>query len=302
MADRVGFIGLGVMGKPMARHLLRGGYELVVLNRSRAPVDELAAEGATPASSPREVAERSDVVVTMLPDSPQVRAVVGGDDGILDGAAPGDLVVDMSTISPCVSRELAGAAAERGVRMLDAPVSGGEIGAIEARLSIMVGGAEEDFGRARPLFELLGSPLRVGEAGAGQVVKACNQIVVALNIEALSEALVLGSKAGVDPALAIEALSRGLAGSRVMDTKGANMLEHDFKPGFRVDLHRKDLGIALAAAREHGVPLPVTALVDQMLGELQVKGHGGDDHSALVGVVEDAARHRVGAAAPGADR
>ena len=297
MAERVGFIGLGIMGKPMARHLLRAGHQLVVHNRRREPVDELAAEGAAAGDSPRGVAEASDIVITMLPDSPQVREVVGGEDGVLAGAAAGTLIIDMSTISPMVTRELAASAAQHGVRMLDAPVSGGEVGAIEARLSIMVGGSEEDFDRAKPLLDVLGTPLLVGPAGAGQVVKACNQIIVALNIAAVSEALVLGSKAGVDPALIIDALRGGLAGSRVMETKARNFLEHDFKPGFRIDLHRKDLGIALAAAREYGVSAPLTALIDQLLAELQVKGHGPDDHSAILAAVEDASQHPIAAAA-----
>jgi len=205
----------------------------------------------------------------------------------------------MSTISPLVTRELAESASERGVGMLDAPVSGGEPGAINGELSIMVGGSSEDFARAESIFEPLGSPVHVGPAGAGQVVKACNQIVVALTIEAVSEALVLGSKAGVDPAKVIEALSGGLAGSKVMEAKASSFLEHDFDPGFRVELHHKDLGIALATAREYGVPLPVTAVVDQMLQGLEVAGRGDRDHSALLTVLEEAAGHRIGEKARG---
>ena len=294
MASKLGFVGLGVMGKPMARNLISAGHELVVHNRRPEPADELAAEGATAASSPREVAEQSDVVITMLPDSPQVTEVVVGENGVLAGASSGDLVIDMSTISPIVTREVAEAAAERGVTTLDAPVSGGEPGAIEGSLSIMVGGSDKDFERARPIFGAMGVPRRVGPVGAGQVVKAANQVIVALNIEAVSEALVLCSKAGVDPGLAIEALRPGLAGSKVLEQKGRNFLEHDFKPGFRIELHHKDLGIALAAAREFGLALPVTSLVDQMLAALEVKGHGGDDHSALLTLIEDAAQHTIG--------
>lgn len=292
MAEKVGFIGLGIMGKPMADNLMRAGHQLVVHDHN--PVDELVRDGAERAANPREVAEASDIVITMLPDSPHVREVVSGEDGILAGASSGQLVIDMSTISPIVARELATLAGESGVGMLDAPVSGGEVGASEAQLSIMVGGSDADFERATPLFDVMGSALLVGPAGAGQVVKACNQIVVALNIEAVSEALVVGSKAGVDPALIIEALRSGLAASRVMETKARNFLEHDFKPGFRIDLHRKDLGIALATAREYGASAPVTALVDQMLAALQAKGHGAEDHSAILTALEDASQHTIG--------
>ncbi len=295
--ERIGFIGLGIMGKPMARNLLEAGNELVVHNRGREPVDELKGEGAEDADSPRAVAEASDVVITMLPDSPQVQEVLTGDDGVLAGASEGDLVVDMSTISPLVTKQLVEAAGERQVRMLDAPVSGGEPAAVSGDLSIMVGGNEEDVERAQPLFGAMGSAVHVGEAGTGQVVKACNQIIVALVIEAVSEALVLGSNAGVDPAKLIEAVSGGLAGTKVMEAKQSNFLEHDFEPGFRVELHHKDLGIALATAREAGVSLPVTAVVDQMLQALQSGGKGGQDHSALLTLVEELAQHRIGDAA-----
>jgi 2-hydroxy-3-oxopropionate reductase len=230
----------------------------------------------------------------MLPDSPDVRAVMVGDDGVLAGASEGDLVIDMSSISPLVTRELAEAGAEAGVKMIDAPVSGGEPKAIDGTLSIMVGGSEEDYMRAEPLFEPLGTPVHVGDAGSGQVTKACNQIVVALVIEAVSEALVLGSKAGVDPSMIIKALSGGLAGSAVMEAKQSNFLEHDFEPGFRAELHHKDLGIALATAREYGVSLPVTAIVDQALQTLEVNGQGAKDHSALLTLVEEAAQHKIG--------
>jgi 2-hydroxy-3-oxopropionate reductase len=295
MAERIGFIGLGIMGKPMARNLMEDGYELVVYNRSRGKVDELAQEGAEAAGSPREVAEQSDVVITMLPDSPEVREIVAGEDGVFEGIKEGSLLIDMSTISPVATEELAATAGDKGVGMLDAPVSGGETGAIDGALSIMVGGSEEDFERARPIFDVLGQTVvRVGEAGAGQVVKACNQIIVALVIEAVSEALVLGSKAGVDPEKIIEVLSGGLAGSKVMEAKKSFFLEHDFEPGFRVELHHKDLGIALAAGREYGVALPVTAIVSQMLEALKAKGSGDRDHSAILTLIEDLAQHRIG--------
>jgi 2-hydroxy-3-oxopropionate reductase len=295
MAERIGFIGLGIMGKPMARNLMEAGYELVVYNRSRGKVDELAQEGAEAAGSPREVAEQSDVVITMLPDSPEVREIVAGEDGVFEGIKESSLLIDMSTISPVATEALAAAAGDKGVGMLDAPVSGGETGAIDGALSIMVGGSEEDFERARPIFDVLGQTVvRVGEAGAGQVVKACNQIIVALVIEAVSEALVLGSKAGVDPEKIIEVLSGGLAGSKVMEAKKSFFLEHDFEPGFRVELHHKDLGIALAAGREYGVALPVTAIVSQMLEALKAKGSGDRDHSAILTLIEDLAQHRIG--------
>jgi 2-hydroxy-3-oxopropionate reductase len=296
--DRVGFIGLGVMGKPMARNLIEAGHELVLFSRTRASVDEVAGDSATAASSPREVAERADVVVLMLPDSPQVREVLDGDDGLLAGAREGQLVVDMSTISPVVTRGIAEECGGRGIGWVDAPVSGGDVGAREATLSIMAGGSDEDFARAKPLFEVLGKTIvHVGPVGSGQVVKACNQVVVALTIEAVSEALVLGSKAGVDPATIIEVLSGGLAANKVMEVRGRNFLEHDFTPGFRIDLHHKDLGIALATAREYGVALPSTAAVDQMLQALRSGGRGNRDHSALLTHIEDLAHHEIGAPA-----
>ena len=293
--DKVGFVGLGIMGKPMAKNLVKAGHQLVIYSGSSA-ADELEGEGAEAADSYKAIAEQCGVVITCLPADPQVEAVYRGDGGLIAGAGEGDLLIDMSTISPLVTREIARAAGERGVRTLDAPVSGGEPGAIAGTLSIMVGGDAEDVERARPLFEAMGTPVHVGGVGAGQIVKACNQIIVGVVLEGVSEALVLGSKAGVDPAKVIEAVSRGLAGTRVMDQKRDKFLGHDFAPGFRVELHHKDLGIALATARALGVPLPVTALVDQMLQELQVKGRGALDHSALLSLLEDAAAHRIGEA------
>jgi 2-hydroxy-3-oxopropionate reductase len=296
MADAVGFIGLGIMGRPMAKNLMEADYELVIHNRSPEKAEELAEEGnATAAGSPKEVAEACDVVITMLPDSPDVEAVVAGEGGVLEGIRDGALLVDMSTISPVVTEELAAKVREKGASMLDAPVSGGDVGAIEGALSIMVGGSEEDFERARPLFDVMGKvATHVGPTGAGQVVKACNQIVVALNIEAVSETLVLGSKAGVAPEKVVEALSGGLAGSAVMEAKKEKFFSHDFEPGFRIELHHKDLGIALAAGREYGVALPVTAIVDQMLEASKAKGRGDRDHSALLTLLEEAAQHEIG--------
>ena len=295
MAERVGFIGLGIMGGPMARNLMEAGYGLTVHNRSPEKAEELGEAGATVAETPGEAAENSDVVITMLPDSPQVREVVAGEDGVLEGISQGSLIVDMSTSSPVLARKLARLARERGVGVLDAPVSGGDVGAIEGTLSIMVGGEEADFERAKPLFEAMGKTItHVGPVGAGQVTKAANQIVVALTIEAVSEALVLGSKGGVSPEKILEVLSGGLAGNKVMEVKREKFLSHTFEPGFRSELHHKDLGIALAAGREYGVVLPVTAIVDQMLLSMRRKGWGGEDHSALLRVIEDLSQHEIG--------
>ena len=295
MPETVGFIGLGVMGAPMAGNLVEAGHPLVVHSRSPEPVEALAEAGAETAPSPREVAERSDVVITMLPDSPAVESVVLGEDGVLAGASEGDLLIDMSTIHPTVSVAIAQAASERGVAALDAPVSGGDVGAQQGTLSIMVGGEAADFERARPLFEVLGKTIvHVGEAGAGQVVKACNQVVVAVTIAAVSEALVLGSKAGVDPEQILDVLGGGLAANKVMEMRRRNLLEHDFTPGFRIDLHHKDLNIALESGDAYGVPLPVTGLVQQYMRALRAKGHGGDDHSGLLRLVEELAEHRIG--------
>jgi 2-hydroxy-3-oxopropionate reductase len=294
VAEKVGFIGLGIMGKPMAKNLMQAGYELVLYNRTREKAEDLANDGAEVAASPKEVAENSDMIVTMLPDSPDVHDVVTGEDGVLEGIKKGALLVDMSTISPVVTEELAEKLRERGVGMLDAPVSGGDVGAIEGTLSIMVGGSEEDFERARALFEVMGETVtHVGPTGAGQVVKAANQIVVALTIEAVSEALVLGSKGGVAPETVLDVLSGGLAGNKVMEVKREKFLSHEFDPGFRSELHHKDLGIALAAGREYGVALPVTAIVDQMLLAMKKKGWGGEDHSALLRIIEDLSQHEI---------
>lgn len=294
MADKVGFIGLGIMGGPMARNLVEAGYEVVVYNRSRGAVEELERDGAIGASRPKEVAEKSDVVITMLPDSPDVETVVYGESGVLEGLSAGSLLVDMSTISPVVTEELSAATQEKGASMLDAPVSGGDVGAQQGTLSIMVGGSEDDFERARPLFEVIGGMVNhVGPTGAGQVTKAANQVVVALTIEAVSEALVLGSKGGVAPEKILDVLGGGLAGNKVMEVKREKFLSHDFSPGFRSELHHKDLGIALAAAREYGISLPNTAAVDQMLQTMKKKGWGAEDHSALLKVIEDLSGHEA---------
>ncbi|HET7480655.1 MAG TPA: 2-hydroxy-3-oxopropionate reductase [Rubrobacteraceae bacterium] len=295
MAEKIGFIGLGIMGKPMAKNLLEAGYELTVYNRSPEKAEELAGDGATVGGNPKEVAENSDIIITMLPDSPQVNEVVAGENGVLEGIKEGALIVDMSTISPVVTEELAAKVKEKGASMLDAPVSGGDVGAIEGTLSIMVGGDENDFERAKPLFDVMGKTItHVGPTGAGQVAKAANQIVVALTIEAVSEALVLGSKGGVSPEKILDVLGGGLAGNKVMEVKREKFLSHTFDPGFRAELHHKDLGIALAAGREYGVALPVTAIVDQMLLAMRKKGWGGEDHSALLRIIEDLSQHEIG--------
>ena len=295
MSNTIGFIGLGIMGRPMAQNLLRAGFPLVVHNRHQEVTDELIAVGATSGTRPREIAASCDVLITMLPGSSQVEEVLIGPDGVIEGAHTGLIVIDMSTISPVVTGMLATRLAEHDIIMLDAPVSGGDKGAIEGTLSIMVGGDEDAFKQCLPIFQALGKTIvRVGESGAGQVVKACNQIVVALVYEAVSEALVLGSKVGVDPAKILQVLSGGLAANRVMELRGATMLAHDFTPGGRISLHHKDLGIALETGRRYGVPLPVTAVVDQMFASLEVKGMGDLDHSALLLYLEELAAHRVG--------
>jgi 2-hydroxy-3-oxopropionate reductase len=294
MAERVGFIGLGIMGMPMARNLMDSGYELTVHNRSPEKAEELGKEGAAVAATPRDVAENSDVVITMLPDSPQVREVVAGEVGVLEGISEGALLIDMSTISPVVTEELAEALQEKGASMLDAPVSGGDVGAIEGTLSIMVGGHEADFQRAKPLFEAMGKTItHVGPTGAGQVTKAANQVVVALTIEAVSEALVLGSAGGVSAEKILEVLGGGLASNKVMEVKREKFLSHTFEPGGKVEFHHKDLGIALAAGREYGVVLPATAVVDQLFEALMTRGRGGWDHSALLSLIEDLAQREI---------
>ena len=287
MPQRIGFVGLGIMGRPMARNLMDAGHGLILHNRTREKAETLATEGnARVADSLREVAESCAIVITMLPGPPDVERVIA--DGLIAHMERGALIADMSTSSPVLAKDLAQHAAERGIGMLDAPVSGGDVGAIEGTLSIMAGGSEEDFERARPLFEVMGDTVtHVGPAGTGQVVKAANQVVVALAIEAVSEALALGSKAGVAPAMILDVLSAGSANNRVMEVKRRNFLERDFEPGGKVEFHRKDLGIALAAARQYGVALPTTAMVDQMLGALETKGRGGWDHSALLSLVEE---------------
>ena len=295
MKERIGFIGVGIMGRPMVTNLVNAGYPVTIFDIVRASVEALENEGVPAAVSAKEIAEKSDVVITMLPEDPHVEAAILGEGGVFAGARPGQLVIDMSTISPVVSRKIAEEGKKRNIRVLDAPVSGGDKGAIAGTLSIMVGGDAADFEAAGRIFDALGKTItHCGPHGAGQVVKACNQIVVALTIEAVSEALVLGSKAGVQPDIILEVLGGGLAGNKVMEVRGPNFLNHDFAPGFKIKLHRKDLGIVLATAQEYGVALPVTALVNQMFTTLVNEGQAELDHSALLTHIERLSRHVIG--------
>lgn len=292
--EKIGFIGLGIMGKPMVSNLLKAGVVPTVFNRSGEAIDEMVRQGAVAGASPKDVADKSDIVITMLPDSPDVEGVILGSEGILEGAMAGSLIVDMSTISPVVTRRISVELNRSGVNMLDAPVSGGDKGAIAATLSIMIGGEAADFERAKPIFDVLGKTIvHCGPIGAGQTVKACNQVVVALIIEAVSEALVLGSKSGVDPQVLLQVLGGGLAQNRVMELRGPTMIQHDFRPGFKTRLHQKDLNIVLQTAREVGVTLPVTALVSQMFTSLVANGSGDLDHSSLLTVIEQLSDHSI---------
>jgi 2-hydroxy-3-oxopropionate reductase len=291
----IGFIGLGIMGKPMARNLLKAGYLVIAHNRSRRAVDELSKEGAQSAISSKEVAEQSEIVITMLPDSPDVELVYTGENGIFSGVNSGQLLIDMSSISPVVARRLAGEAERRGCDMLDAPVSGGEAGAIGATLSIMIGGKVSAVEKAMPIFQALGKNIvHVGDAGAGQVTKAANQMVVGTTIAIVGEALVLAKKAGVDPAKVRQALLGGFAQSKILEAHGQKMLDRNFKPGFRIRLHEKDMKIALATGSEYGVPLMVTGVVGQMMTAMKGTGNGDLDHSGLVKFVEELAQKQLG--------
>lgn len=280
--EPIGLIGLGIMGKPMARNLIKAGHKLVVYDIVPQAVDEIMSAGADGARSCKEVAERCDFVITMVPNSPHVKAAIFGENGVADGIKPGSLVVDMSSIDPTVSREVGGMLKDKGVRFLDAPVSGGEPKAIDGTLAIMVGGDQKDFDEAKPIFDAMGSAVLCGDVGAGQVTKLANQIVVALNIAAVGEALTLAMKSGVDPDLVYQAIRGGLAGSTVMDAKAPMMMDRNFKPGFRISLHIKDLQNALAAGQNTGVPLPLTAMAMEMMQAIKIDGHLEDDHSALV--------------------
>ncbi len=284
---KIGFIGLGIMGKPMAKNLIKAGYALVVYNRSQGAIDELVNEGAQSASSAREVAEHSEIIITMLPNSPDVESVVLGENGVLEGAKPGSIIIDMSSIEPLVSQGIAIEVAKKGVEFLDAPVSGGEPGAIQGTLAIMVGGKEDIFNKCLPIFKVLGkSIVRVGDVGAGGFAKLANQIIVALNIAAVSEAFVLGQKAGINPEILYQAIRGGMAGSHVLDAKIPMIIDRNFKPGFKIKLHHKDIKNALATAAGLQVPLPLTGLMEQILSALIADGKGELDHSAIIQFTE----------------
>ena len=291
MSDKdIGFVGLGIMGRPMAKNLLKAGYSLAVYDVVGTSVEELATDGATVASSSREVAENTSAVITMVPDSADSEAAILGTNGVLEGASNGTTVIDMSSIAPGMSQKIATACENKNVEFLDEPVSGGEPKAIDGTLAVMVGGKQEVFDKYRNLLEVLGaSVVLCGPYGAGNTTKLANQIVVAANIEAVGEALVLAKKAGLDPQVVYEAIRGGLAGSTVMDAKAPMMIAGDFWPGFRIRLHQKDLHNALLTGKELGVPLPVTSLVQQMLGSLMNDGKADSDHSAIANFIEDMA-------------
>ncbi|NLN46424.1 MAG: 2-hydroxy-3-oxopropionate reductase [Clostridiaceae bacterium] len=294
MAKKIGFIGLGIMGKPMAKNLLKAGYALYVYDIVKAAVDELAAAGAIPCATIREITDNCDTIVTMLPNSPHVKTVVLGDGGVAQSARPGTLIVDMSSIAPMASQEIQKELVKKGIRMVDAPVSGGEPKAIDGTLAIMVGGEQADYDEAKPLFDILGaSAVLVGPIGSGNTCKLTNQIIVALNIAALSEGLLLAQMAGTDPRKVFDAIKGGLAGSTVMNAKAPMMLEGNFKPGFKIDLHIKDLANALDTAAAVGTPLMLTAEVMQMLQHLHRVGEGQSDHSAILKFYEKMADTEV---------
>lgn len=279
---KIGFVGLGIMGKPMSKNLIKAGYELIVFDINKIAVDELAKMGAQSGTSGRDVASKSDIVITMLPNSPHVKEAVLGEEGILKGLKKGSILIDMSSIAPKASKEIEKECAEKGVKMLDAPVSGGEPKAIDATLSIMVGGDKQIFESVKDILLKLGaSAVYCGEIGAGNTTKLANQVVVALNIAACAEAFTLARKAGVDPELVFDAIRGGLAGSTVMDAKVPMMLNKNFEPGFKIDLHIKDLNNALETGNETDSPLPLTEQVMEMLQDLHTDGYGNDDHSAL---------------------
>lgn len=296
---RIGFIGLGLMGKPMAGHLIKAGYPVTVHNRSQAAVDELVALGAQAAPSPQEVAQHSDVVITMLPDSPDVEAVALGSNGILSGAQPGLIHIDMSTISATVTRKIAEAENQRGVKHLDAPVSGGDIGAKNATLAIMVGGDEETFQKCRPIFETMGKRIiHIGPNGTGQITKAANQIMVAAQMVAMSELLVLAQKAGADPEKVVEAIKGGAAQCWTLDVKPPRLFAGNRSPGFKASMQYKDLNIIMDLAKSFGVPLPATAANTQLFNAMVAAGRGDQDNSAVISVLEDMAQIKLNTSSP----
>ncbi len=292
---KIGFIGLGIMGRPMAGHLIKAGHALYSCINQTDAHPALLAAGLHVCESPKAVAEQSDVIITMLPDTPQVRTVLAGPQGVLEDIAPGKVIVDMSSISPAETRQLAYAANDAGCEYLDAPVSGGQAGAESGSLTIMVGGNQQTFEQILPLLKIMGGNItRVGDVGTGQICKIANQIIVGLNIEAVAEALVFASRAGADPARVREALMGGFAASRVLEVHGDKMLRRQFEPGFRIDLHRKDLNLAMNAARELGMSLPNSASTLQLFNSCAATENGGaQDHSALVQALERLANHSL---------
>ncbi len=290
----IGFVGLGIMGRPMAKNLIKAGYSLTVFDVIGTNVEQVVTEGASAASSAKEVAANTSVVITMVPDSADSEAAIMGPNGVLEGASKGSVVIDMSSIAPGVSQKIADACESAGVEFLDAPVSGGEPKAIDGTLAIMVGGKKQVFNEYVDLLNSLGaSVVLCGDYGAGNITKLANQIIVAANIEAVSEALVLSSKAGLDPNVVFQAIRGGLAGSTVLDAKAPMMIEGNFKAGFRIKLHQKDLHNAILTGKELGVPLPVTGLVQQMIGSLMNDGKGDLDHSAIANFIEDMANTTI---------
>jgi 2-hydroxy-3-oxopropionate reductase len=291
---KIGFIGLGIMGKPMAMNLIKAGYELTVYDIRHEPVKEVVATGAKEGKSAKDVAAQSEVVITMLPNSPDVKNAVLGKNGVLEGARPGTILIDMSSIAPLVSKEVATEAQNKGVDMLDAPVSGGEPKAKDGTLAIMVGGKKEVFEKVEDILKVMGSSaVLVGDIGSGNVTKLANQIIVALNIAAMSEAMVLATKAGVDPEKVYLAIRSGLAGSNVLNAKVPLVLDGNFKPGFRIELHIKDLANALDTAHEIGVPVPLTSSVMEIMQALKVDGKAGNDHGGIIQFYEKSAKVEV---------
>lgn len=290
MAEKIAFVGLGIMGKPMAKNLMEAGYELYVYDLFPDPVSELEKEGATGCKSAAEASSNTNITVTMVQDGPQAESAILGEGGVADGASKGHLVIDMSSIAPGVSQRIGKGCSEKGINFLDAPVSGGEPFAISGDLAIMVGGSADDFEQAKPLFDILGkSAILCGEHGAGQITKLANQICVGANIHALAEALALAAKAGVNPETVYKAIQGGLAGSNVINAKAPMMVDRNFEPGFRIELHYKDINNAMEAARDLNMPLQVTANLQQVLTSLVTKGEGKSDHSAIAKHVEELA-------------
>lgn len=292
MAD-IGFIGLGIMGKPMVRNLMKAGNTVTVYDIVGTSVEEMATEGAIPASSSSEVASKNPLIITMVPDSADSEAAILGANGVLEGAASGSVVIDMSSIAPASSQKIAAGCETQGVDFLDAPVSGGEPGAVSGTLAIMVGGKKNVYDKYVDIFAPMGSATFCGNYGAGNTTKLANQIMVAINIAAVGEALVLAKKAGLDPNIVFEAVKGGLAGSNVLNAKGPMMIEGNFNPGFRIRLHQKDLNNALQTARELSVPLPFTAMAQQVIGSLMNEGKGDADHSAIANFIEDMAQTKI---------